>query len=99
MKTLACNLTAVISIALASVGFGAGGEQQATGTVISSDIQSFVLETATKEQIVFHMEAGRPKVGDKVTVYYNASQQDHAGRPFAMKIEKAGKTEKGSKKK
>jgi hypothetical protein len=46
----------------------------------------------------FHMEAGKPKVGEKVTVYYDISRRDHRGVWFAMKIEKAGKSEKGSKK-
>ena len=47
---------------------------------------------------MFHMEAGKPKVGEKVTVDYDPSQRDHRGVWFAMNVEKAGKTEKGSKK-
>ena len=98
MKTLACSLTAVVSLALASTAFGAGAQERVSGTVISSDIQGFVVETATKERVVFHMEAGKPKVGEKVTVYYDPSQRDHRGVWFAMNVEKTGKTEKGSKK-
>jgi hypothetical protein len=98
MKTLACRLTAVVSLALAIAGFGASAQERLSGTVISSDIQGLVVETATKERVVFHMEAGKPKVGEKVTVYYDASQRDHRGVWFAMNVEKAGKTDKGSKK-
>jgi len=99
MKTLACSLTAVVSLALASAGFGASTQERVSGTVVSSDIQGFVVETATKEHVEFHMEAGKPKVGEKVTVYYDPSRRDRRGVWFAMDVEKAGKTDKGSKKK
>lgn len=97
MKTLACSLTAVISLALASAALGASAQQRVSGTVISSDIQGFVIETATKEHVAFHMEAGKPKVGEKVAVYYDPSRRDHRGVWFAMDVQKAGKSDKGSK--
>jgi hypothetical protein len=97
MKTLMCSLAVVVSLALASAALGASAQQRVSGTVISSDIQGFVIETATKERVAFHMEAGKPKVGEKVTVYYDPSRRDHRGVWFAMDVEKAGKSEKGSK--
>jgi hypothetical protein len=57
-----------------------------------------VIETAPKEYVSFHMEAGAPKVGEKVTVYYDPSQVDRRGFWFAMKIENGGRAGKGSKK-
>ena len=62
------------------------------------DIQGFVIETATKEHVEFHMEAGKPKVGEKMTVYYDPSLRDRRGSWFPEKIEKVGKAEGGSKK-
>jgi hypothetical protein len=97
MKTLMCSLAVVVSLALASAALGASAQQRVSGTVISSDIQGFVIETATKERVAFHMEAGKPKVGEKVTVYYDPSRRDHRGVWFAMDVEKAGKSDKGSK--
>ena len=85
MKTLACSLTAVISLALASAALGASAQQRVSGTVISSDIQGFVIETATKEHVAFHMEAGKPKVGEKVTVHYYITGR---GNVYAKKIDK-----------
>ena len=98
MKRLICSLTAVVSLVLASVGFSAGAQEHVTGTVVSSDIQGFVVETATKERVEFHMEAGKPKVGQKVTVSYDPSQRDHRGLWFALDVQKAGKTGKSTKK-
>src|SRR5947209_5075245 len=98
MKRLTCILTAIVGLALASVSFSAGAQERTSGTVISSDIQGFVVETATKERVEFHMEAGKPKVGEKVTVSYDPSQRDHRGVWFALDVEKAGKTGKGAKK-
>jgi hypothetical protein len=97
MKTLMCSLAVVVSLALASAALDASAQQRVSGTVISSDIQGFVIETATKERVAFHMEAGKPKVGEKVTVYYDPSRRDHRGVWFAMDVEKAGKSDKGSK--
>jgi hypothetical protein len=91
MKTLIYSLTVAISLALASVSFGAGAQERVSGTVISSDIQGFVIETATKERVEFHMEAGKPKVGQKVTVSYDPSQRDHRGVWFALDVQKAAK--------
>lgn len=91
MKTLIYSLTVAISLALAGKSFGAGGQERVSGTVISSDIQGFVIETATKERVEFHMEAGKPKVGQKVTVSYDPSQRDHRGVWFALDVQKAGK--------
>ena len=98
MKTLARSLIAVVSLALTSAVFAASAEEHVTGTVVASDVQGFVIETASKERVEFHMEAGKPKVGEKVTVYYDISGRDHRGVWFAMKIEKAGKAGRGSKK-
>jgi len=67
-----------------------------SGTVISSDIQGFVVETATKERVAFHMEAGKPKIGEKVTVHYDPSRRDHRGVWFAMDVQKTDKSSKGS---
>jgi hypothetical protein len=94
-------LTAIVSVALSSAIFAASEKyDQMTGTVVEADshFRSLVIETADKQRHAFHMEVGKPKVGEKVTVYYDISQHDHWGRPFAMKIEKAGKAEGGSKK-
>jgi hypothetical protein len=98
MKTLTCSFATVVSLALASVGFGASAHEHVSGTIISSDVQGFVVETSTKKRVEFHMEAGKPKVGEKVIVYYDPAQRDHRGVWFAMNIEKAGKTDEGSKK-
>jgi len=93
-----CSLIAALSVALASAALGASAQERVSGTVISSDIQGFIVETATKERVVFHMEAGKPKVGEKVTVYYDPSRSDHRGVLFAMDVQKGGKSEKGSNK-
>ena len=93
MNTLTCSLVAVVSLAVTSEVFAAGAEDHLTGTVVASDVQGFVIETATKKRVEFHMEAGKPKMGEKVTVYYDISRRDHRGVWFAMKIEKAGKAE------
>ncbi len=92
------SLAAILSVALSSTVFATSGEKQMTGTVVASDAYGFEIETATKESGVFHMEAGKPKLGEKVTVYYNPSQRDRRGSWFAMKVEKGGKAGKGSKK-
>jgi hypothetical protein len=100
MKALAYSLVTVTSLALSSAVFAASEKyDQMSGTVVEADVRSFVIETADKQSQAFHMEqAGKPKVGEKVTVYYHISQHDHWGTPFAMKVEKAGKSGKGSKK-
>ena len=103
MKVLICSLAVIVSVALSSAVF-AGSEKylQTTGTVVKPDPGMapgvIVIETAAKKYVTFHMEAGAPKVGEKVTVYYDPSRADHHGFWFAMKIEKVGKAGKGSKK-
>jgi hypothetical protein len=95
-----CSLAVlVLSVALSSTLFPASAEdQQMTGTVVERSPCCLSIENSKKEQITFHMEAGKPKVGEKVTVYYDPSQHDHAGRPFVQKVEKAGNARKGSTK-
>jgi hypothetical protein len=97
MKTFACSLTAIVGLALASAALGASAQERVSGTVISSDIQGFVVETATKERVAFHMEAGKPKIGEKVTGHYDPSRRDHRGVWFAMDVQKTDKSSKGSK--
>ena len=105
MKTLVCSLAAVLSVALGSALF-AGSEKylHMTGTVVKPDPGTapgvIAIETAPKKYVTFHAEAEGAglKVGEKVTVYYDPSKADHHGFWFAMKIEKAGDTGKGSKK-
>jgi hypothetical protein len=58
----------------------------------------FAIETAPKKYVTFHVEASKPKIGERVTVYYDPSQADHHGFWVPMKIEKVGKAGKGSKK-
>jgi hypothetical protein len=98
MKTLMCSLAVVVSVALSNAVFAGAEYQKMTGTVVASDIQTFAIETAPKEYVTFHMEAGKPKIGERVTVYYDPSQADHHGFWVPMKIEKVGKAGKGSKK-
>jgi len=93
-----CSLAAVLCVAVANAVFAAAEYQKMTGTVVASDIQGFEIETATKEHGAFHMEAGKPTIGERVTVYYDLSQRDRRGSWFAMKVEKGGKAGKGSKK-
>lgn len=92
-----CSLIIVVSLGLSGAISAGSAQEQVTGTVISSDIQGFIVETATKARVAFHMEAGKPKVGEKVMVYYDPSQRDHRGVWFAMDVQKAGKSDKGSK--
>jgi hypothetical protein len=105
MKALMCSLAVVLSVALGSAVF-AGSEKylHMTGTVVKPDPGMapgvIVIETAPKKYVTFHAEAEGAglKVGEKVTVYYDPSKADHHGFWFAMKIEKVGKAEGGSKK-
>jgi hypothetical protein len=103
MKTLICSLAVIVSVALINTVFaGSAKEQQMTGTVVESNPGYPVIENSKKEQIMFNLDLRdqryQPKVGDRVTVYYDSSQRDHLGRPIVHKIEKVGKAEKGSKK-
>jgi len=97
-RYLACTLLTVVSLGLSRAVFAASEEYlKMTGTVVEVNFPTMTIETATKERVAFHMEAGKPKVGEKVTVYYDPSRRDHRGVWFAMDVEKAGKSEKGSK--
>lgn len=104
MKTLICSLAVIVSVALSSAVLAADvKEQQMTGTVVESSPGYLTIENGKKELKMFNLgELGdqryQPKVGDRVTVYYDISQRDHLGRPIVHKVEKAGKDEKGSKK-
>lgn len=104
MKTLMCSLAAILGVALGSAVLAAGvKEQQMTGTVVECPLGYLTIENSKKEQIMFNLgelwdQRYQPKVGDRVTVYYDISQRDHLGRPIVHKIEKVGKTEGGSKK-
>ena len=78
-------------------------EQQMTGTVVECPLGYLTFENSKKEPKMFNRgelrdQRYQPKVGDRVTVYYDISQHDHLGRPIVHKIEKVGKAEKGSKK-
>jgi hypothetical protein len=104
MKTLMCSLAVVLSVALGSAVLAADvKEQQMTGTVVECPLGYLTIENSKKEQKMFNRgelrdQRYQPKVGDRVTVYYDISQRDHLGRPYVHKIEKVGNAEKGSKK-
>ena len=104
MKTLICSLAVIVSVALSNAVFAADvKKQQMIGTVVECPLGYLTIENGKKEQIMFNLgELGdqryQPKVGDRVTVYYDISQRDHLGRPIVHKIEKVGKAEKGSRK-
>jgi hypothetical protein len=94
-----CSLAGVLSVALGSGNLAAGAnEQQMSGTVVEYHPGSLTIENSKKERVEFHAELGdqryRPKVGDKVTVHYEINSR---GWWFTYKVEKAGKSEKGSK--
>ena len=104
MKTLICSFAVVLNVALSSAVLAADvKEQQMTGTVVECPLGYLTIENSKKEQIMFNRgelrdQRYQPKVGDRVTVYYDSSQRDHLGRPIVHKIEKVGKAEGGSKK-
>lgn len=95
MKTLMCTLAGILSVALSSAVFAADAkEQQMTGTTVESSPGYVTIENGKKEQVMFNLgELGdhyyQPKVGDRVTVYYDVSQRDHLGRAIVHKIEKS----------
>jgi len=70
-----------------------------SGTVVESQPGFLTIENSKKERVEFHAELGEqrytPKVGDKVTVYYEMNSR---GWWFTYKVEKTGKAGKGSKK-
>ena len=104
VKTVICSLAVVLSVALSSAALATDvKEQQMTGTVVECPLGYLTIENSKKEQSMFNRgdlrdQRYQPKVGDRVTVYYDISQRDHLGRPIVHKIEKVGKAEKGSKK-
>jgi uncharacterized protein YdbL (DUF1318 family) len=96
MKTLICSLAVVLSVALSSAVLAADvKEQQMAGTVVERSLGYLTIENSKKEQIMFNLDLGnqryQPKVGDRVTVYYDISQHDHLGRPIVHKIEKGSR--------
>ena len=102
MKILACNLIAIVSVALSSAVFAANSEEgQITRTVVEvyHGASGIVIETADKKRWEITNDSGWPqdklKVGEKVTVHYDITGR---GKCIARKIEKAGKAEKSSRK-
>jgi hypothetical protein len=103
MKTLACSLIAAVSLGLSSPIFAANEQgQQITGTIvkINSGATGIVIDDGETDggAYVWFMRdtkyGTKPKIGERVTVHY-----EFAGRKmYVVKIEKAGKAEKGSKK-
>ena len=100
MKTLACSLIAVVSLALTSAIFAAGQEDldhHVTGTIVELSLGSATLDTGQGGPFYIGLEnnvGSHLKVGQKVTLYYYVTGR---GKLIADKIEKAGKSEKGSK--
>lgn len=99
MKILACNLIAIVSVALSSAVFAANLEEgQVTGTIVEVHPPALiVIETAKKERLEFSTECGltsKVKVGDKGTLHYYFTGR----KSIACTFEKAGKAEGGSKK-
>ena len=74
MRTLRTLLLAVLAtVILATAIFAAARTYQFTGTVKSVEGEIFTVEKSATETWSFSTDAstkGRPKVGDKVTVYY-----------------------------
>lgn len=96
MKILACSLTAIVSLALSGAVLAASEDLKMTGTVVEVNFPTMTIETAKKERVDFGMEGGiKPKIGEEVTVTYQITGR---GKWIAYKLEKAGKTKKGSKK-
>jgi hypothetical protein len=99
MKILTCSLIAIVSVALSSTLFAANLEEgQITGTVV--DAEAITIDTAKGERWYFKRDLDSEsvkllKVGQRVTVHYYITGR---GNVYAKKIEKAGKAEKGSKK-
>ena len=92
-----------VSVGLSSLVFAASGrDHQITGTIvkINPGATGIVIndgETDGGAYVWFMRDtkyATKPKIGERVTVHY-----EFAGRKiYALKIEKAGKAENGSKK-
>jgi hypothetical protein len=103
MKTLACSLIAIVSVALSSALFAASEQDhQITGTIvkINSGATGIVIddgETDGGAYVWFFRDTKygtKPKIGERVTVHYEIWGR----KMYVTKIEKAGKAEKGSKK-
>lgn len=101
MKTLTCSLAAVLlSVALSSAAFAAVDEihHVVTGTVVL--VTDGYMEIDTHDGgsnfgvFVENWGSYKPKVGDNVKVHLRPGGR----RVYADKIEKVGKTDKGSKK-
>jgi len=94
-------LIAVLSLALSSATFAAGQEDldhHVTGTVVELSPGSATLDTGRGTPFEIGLEnnvGSHLKVGQKVTLHYYVAGR---GKLIADKIEKAGTTEKGSKK-
>lgn len=97
MKTLACGLIAIVSVALSSAIFAANLEEgQITGTVV--DAEAITIDTAKGERWYFNRDPAlsvKLKVGERVTVHYYITGR---GKVYARKIEKAGTTDKAREK-
>jgi hypothetical protein len=101
MKTLACSLIAVLSLALSSTLFAAGtSDYQVTGPIVEVDSGKIVIEKgAKKERFEIARDSNtkaetEPKVGDKVTVHYTMTATNIEAK---VKGEKGAKKEKGMK--
>src|SRR5947208_13734095 len=99
MGTLVCRLIAVLTLGLSSA-IAAGQEDldhYVTGTIVELSLGSATLDTGhgTPFEIGLENNVGSHlKVGQKVTLHYYVTGR---GRLIADKIEKAGKSDKGSK--
>jgi hypothetical protein len=74
MRTLRTLLLAVLATVILATGiFAAARTYQFTGTVKAVEGDTFTVEKSATELWSFSTDAstkGRPKIGDKVTVYY-----------------------------
>ena len=101
MKVLACSLIALASCALSSAIFaGSAKEQQVNGTVVECDEFVLVIKDSKEERLTFNPkylgnQRYHPKVGDRVTVYWEIGR---GGAWWAYKVEKVGNADGGSKK-
>jgi hypothetical protein len=103
MKTLACSLIAIVSVALSSAVFAASEQDhQITGTIvkINSGATGIVIDDGESDggaYLWFNRETKygtKPKIGERVTVHYEFSGR----KMYVIKIEKAGTTDKARKK-
>jgi hypothetical protein len=100
MKTLICGLVAAVSVAVVSAIFAEVDDVHhiVTGTIVSVSVTWYIdIDThdgGTFGAFVDRHGSYKPKVGDNVKLHYYADGRHNV----ADKIEKVGKTEKGSKK-